>query len=107
MALRYTRQKSLLKLAPWADLDLLREKLIEACEEIFVKWGDKAPATYRDRFDEFLTGHRGAIPNSYDFQVAFIKVLRTTYREYRDDMRWDEAKSELERYFFRATYWVN
>lgn len=93
-------------MAPWADVDLLRANLIKACEEIFAKWGDKTPPSYRKQFDDYLAGERATLPSAFDFQVTFVKVFRDTFSQYADDLRWNVAKAEFEKYFFRASYWA-
>jgi len=107
MTQRYTRAKTLLRLAPWADTDLLREKTIEECNALVERWGDSVGAPFRERYDQFLTGECPTLPSSYDFEVAFVRVVREACRPYCDDQRFDAGKSELQKYFFRAAYWVN
>ena len=85
MTRRYSRARTLLRMAPWADVDLLRANLIKACEEIFAKWGDKTPPSYRKQFDDYLAGERATLPSAFDFQVTFVKVFRDTFSQYADD----------------------
>ncbi len=106
MTWRYSREKTLLRVAPWLDADPLREKMIEAAKALFEKWGDRAPVQYQEQFDQFLAGERATFPNSYDFQLAFSKVFRNECRQHSTDSRWRDAKAELERYFFRQSYWM-
>ena len=107
---RYLREKRLLRIAPWADIPLLREKVIEAAQAVLDKWiADEnvgMAADYRNIFDEFLEDKRPTLPDLYDFQVAAQDAIYIVHKQYADDERWNVACSELERYFFKRMYWT-
>lgn len=88
-------------------MDILRAKFIEECEALLERWPNRFSESERERFDRFFTGECSTLPVTYDFEVAFLKVLREFGRPYRDDQRWIEAKSELQKYFFLQSFWID
>ncbi len=89
---------------PYADLDQVREQLIQSCRDIMLA----VPSynrNYADMLEEYVEGKLPTMPNSLRFRDALVRVLLENYREYRSDARWHDGCSELKRYFFFSGYW--
>jgi hypothetical protein len=104
MKYKYSRLSRLLRLAPWADLDEIREDLIEQCKSIAQEYPsyDK----HIKDIERFDNGEVPTLPDRMRFHYALSSIVRMLYGNLHDnDAMWTDAKSELIRYFFFHDFW--
>lgn len=110
----YKRANRLLQLAPWADMDLVREPLIIKCEEI-IEQGRSLPLVERriaacstdvvENTRRFKEGLNPVLPSTIAFTTAFYNVITRAFQEFDNDLRWADANREIRTYFFVGRHW--
>lgn len=96
------RTNILLRLAPWADLDLVREKLVERllklCEQ-----PDYFTTPQRQQIADFAGGKIHIMGLTVRGQRALERTVSNLYSYQRDyDGQYNVAFNEFVRYFFRS-----
>lgn len=101
-----SRTDILLRMAPWADLELIREKLTEHLLKIRDQpnyFSEKA----KQEITEFSKGERHVAPSSIRGNNALERVLHELYRaQASSDRRFSTARTEFVHYFFSADYYL-
>jgi hypothetical protein len=86
---------SLIRLAPWADLDEIREALIKDISVLKKYYSDSD----NKRFEQYIAGERSTIPTLMSHRLPFVlsDLYGLTYHQ--DHMR-EDALSYINNYFF-------
>jgi hypothetical protein len=96
--------KDLLRVAPWADLDEIREKLIVSVNE-YLSLYPRMKNT-KDVVDSYIAGERPTIPNIDQLKYRLDQILSEQYYPKYNDRSWGSAYAEIIRYFFFEDYWL-
>lgn len=98
-----SRMPILLRLAPWADLELIRERITERLLQIH-DLQDYYSVGAKKKIMEFSKGERHHVPASIRATRALEQILLDQYPELQRqyDRRFSAARSELHNYFFAS-----
>lgn len=96
------REEMLLRFAPWADLELIRERLTERLLKISEIDGYFTDVQ-KQEVVEFSEGNGHAVSNTLRSRKALELTLSGLYPDQRHyDIKYLEALSEFNYYFFRS-----
>ena len=106
--MKYTYSKIeesyLLRFAPWADLDLIREKFIKGCRNAINSSDYLYPE--KGNLEKFMSGENPTMPQLYDFKIILSGVVNDLYQEQRNtDPQFTDAKNAISAYFFEKHFW--
>ena len=105
MTWAYTRAARLLQFAPWADMDLVREPLIAACDRIVTRHSVYPDAV--EYFQGFKDGVNPTLPRLIRFENALYDTITSVFMAFsEEDGHWGDAHTEMRRYFFNPEYWL-
>ena len=96
----FTDHDYLLRVAPWADIDEIKSKLIAKIET----------AKYHEKFNygvqKYLNGEACTLPNTWQLRDHIYSVLNENYSCFSVDVHWSEVSGILVSYFFRPEFWI-
>ena len=95
-----SRTKFLLRIAPWADLELVREQVTERLLKL-CELPDYLSDVHKTQIAEFAEGKRHVVRSSLRGNRAVAAALAHLYPTQRDtDRKYHDAQTEFQNYFF-------
>jgi len=94
------RSSALLRLAPWADLEALREDLAQGLLEELAENPEDYSTIAKNRILSFAAGERPIVSNCAKFRVILNNAIYHRYNTHqRRDPLYAQAREELQNYF--------
>ena len=106
----YNHESTLLRRAPYVDLDETKDALVEACVSRIDSGyiSSTYHKRYRARIKSFVDGEQPTLPNTSSFRECVYGILANLYEDhYYSDPNSDSAANELCNYFFYPGHWTH
>lgn len=99
---RKDAMRTLERVAPWADLSLLREAIINRCRELVDVGG--LLEDDEESLEKFVSGEKPTLPANYTFKNMINRITHKHAQGIGHDTQYAAACSWLRRYFLELGY---